>query len=102
MNLLAAMLLVSSLTTPIPPDITPPPNLDIYDTPDVYGEEPSVTAMDVSEVRSRLMRLGYSPITEVKFTGGRWRVTAYRAGEKRKLELDENSGVILADRPFRG
>ncbi|WP_346839251.1 hypothetical protein [Microbulbifer sp. SAOS-129_SWC] len=102
MNLLATVLIAQSLTTPIPAPSNPPlSNQAYFDSPDLYQAEPSVTAMSAAAVRYRLNGLGYQPITSMKFVGGRWKVTAYWQGKQRRLEVDENTGRVLSDRPLR-
>ncbi|WP_193166045.1 hypothetical protein [Microbulbifer hainanensis] len=101
MNLFATVLIAQSLTFPIPPDTGLSQGPAIYDSPDLYGAEPSVIAMEPSAVRNRLRSLGFNPITEMRFVGGRWKVTAYWQGDKRRLEVEENTGRVLSDRPYR-
>ncbi|WP_250460081.1 hypothetical protein [Microbulbifer litoralis] len=105
MSFFAALLLTGAasynLTTPIPPDLDPNPPVTIYDSEDLYDDEPSIIAMDRSAVRHRLNSLGFDPITEMHFEGGRWKVRAYWMGKKRRLEVDEISGQVISDRPDR-
>ncbi len=102
MSFFATVLLVNALTFPIPPGLDPNTPAPIYDSPDLYGAEPSVIALDYSTIRSKLHSLGFKPITDVKFVGGRWKIKARYGGERRALEVDPDSGLIISDRPDRG
>jgi len=102
MSFFATVLLVNALTFPIPPGIDPNTPAPIYDSPDLYGAEPSVIALDLSTIRGRLHGLGFRPITEVKFVGGRWKIKAMYGGKPRALEVNPDNGLIISDRPDRG
>lgn len=113
MSSLASLLLLSAititpptpktylLTDPLPPDPPLQPNLSLPDSEDLDSGVPSEIAMQPAEIRHRLHRLGFKPVTDIQFARGRWQVIAYRQGEKRWLQLDENTGLLLSDRPAR-
>ncbi|SHF96444.1 hypothetical protein SAMN04487965_3013 [Microbulbifer donghaiensis] len=101
MSFFATVLLVNALTFPIPADLNANTPAPIYDSPDLYGDEPSVIALDLPAIRGKLHSLGFRPITEVRFIGGRWKIKARYGGKKRALEVDPDSGLIISDRPDR-
>lgn len=101
MNLLAVVLLANSLTFPFPPEPARMPDLGIQDTPDLYNDEPDITALSPAAIRYRLHQLGFSPIRELYFIKGRWHVRADWQGKRRRLVVDQNSGMVLADKPDR-
>ncbi|WP_323847175.1 hypothetical protein [Microbulbifer magnicolonia] len=102
MSFFATVLLVNALTFPIPPDLNADTPAPIYDSPDLYGDAPSEIALDRSTIRGKLHGLGFRPITEMKFVGGRWKIKARWGGKRRALEVDPDSGLIISDRPDRG
>ncbi|AMX03001.1 hypothetical protein [Microbulbifer thermotolerans] len=101
MSFVATVLLVNALTFPIPPNLNPNTPAPIYDSPDLYGDKPSEIALDYSTIRSKLHNLGFRPITEATFAGGRWKIKALYGGKPRALEVDPDSGLIISDRPDR-
>lgn len=106
MALLASAVLTSALaagglTAPIPPDLNADSPAPIYDSPDLYGDAPSEIALDRSTIRKKLQGLGFSPITEMRFVGGRWKIRAQYGSKRRALEVDPDSGLIISDRPDR-
>lgn len=101
MSFFASVLLANALTFPIPPDLNATAPAPIYDSPDLYGAEPSVIALDQSTIRGKLRGLGFHPITEMRFVGGRWKIKARWEGQRRALEVDPDSGLIISDRPDR-
>ncbi|WP_413664728.1 hypothetical protein ACJJI5_18575 [Microbulbifer sp. EKSA008] len=99
MIFLTAIALVGNLTNPIPPGLDPNKPAPIYDSPDLYGAEPSVIALDLSTIKAKLHGLGFNPITHIEFVGGRWKIQAVYGGELRALEVNPDNGIIIADRP---
>ncbi|UHQ56232.1 hypothetical protein [Microbulbifer sp. YPW16] len=101
-GILPSILLTGGLTMPIPPDPQVEPNINLYDSEDLYGDEPDVIALEVSTVRQRLRSLGYHPITSMEFENGRWSIIAYRGDRARHLRVEPNTGWVLSDRPADG
>ncbi|MFS1523904.1 hypothetical protein ACL7TT_07295 [Microbulbifer sp. 2304DJ12-6] len=99
MGFIATILLISNLTNPIPPGLNPGKPAPIYDSPDLYGAEPSVIALALPAIIAKLHYLGFRPVTRVRFVGGRWKMLAVYHGKLRALEVDPDNGRIIADRP---
>jgi uncharacterized membrane protein YkoI len=55
--------------------------------------------MVMSEIALSLEKQGYTPIAEIEFDDGMWKVDAYKDGQRRDLKVDPRSGQIVADKP---
>ena len=59
---------------------------------------PPKGALALSQVLRRVMEEGYSEFEEVSWENGLWEMEARRAGLKRELRVDPQTGEVLTDR----
>ncbi|WP_444931967.1 PepSY domain-containing protein [Microbulbifer sp. SSSA002] len=62
-------------------------------------EKPPPGAMALSTVLTKLEQRGYTPIVEVDLDKGKWKVAAFKTGQKYQLLVDPNSAEILSEKP---
>jgi hypothetical protein len=66
----------------------------------VFAEEeaPPADAKPLSEILLALEKKGYSRVSEAIFQNGAWKIEAYKANDRRILQVDAKSGEIKGDR----
>ncbi|MCO1334203.1 PepSY domain-containing protein [Microbulbifer sp. OS29] len=63
------------------------------------NEKPPPGAMALSTVLTKLEQQGYTPIVEVDLDNGKWKVEAYKGGQKYDLKVDPNTAEIESEKP---
>lgn len=63
------------------------------------SDKPPADAKPLSAIATQLEQQGYSPIAEMEFDDGRWKVEAYKDNQKRKLRVDPVTGKVLSEKP---
>jgi hypothetical protein len=66
--------------------------------PPVWAEEKAPEGKPLREILQGLEAKGYSQVAEAIFRKGKWKIEAYKDGDRRILQVDPKSGDVTADR----
>ena len=61
-------------------------------------EAPPPDAKSLCEILQGLEKAGYANVSEAAYDDGRWKIEAYRDGERRILQVNARSGAVETER----